>query len=52
MNDLAAGLLMLAVFALTAGGIYLLRTGKDRKRGTLMLVAAIVFFVNVLIMTL
>lgn len=52
MNDLAAGLLMLAVFALTAGGIYLLRTGKDRKRALLMLIAAAVFFANVLIMTL
>ena len=52
MNDFAAGLLMLAVFALTAGGIYLLRTGKDRKRGVLMLFAAVVFFANVLIMTL
>jgi hypothetical protein len=45
------GLLMLAVFALAAGGIYLLRTGGDRKRGILMLVAAAVFLGNVLIMT-
>lgn len=52
MNDFAAGLLMIAVFALTAGGIYLLRRGGDRKRAVLMLVAATVFFGNVLIMTL
>ncbi len=52
MNGLAPALLMLAVFALTAGGIYLLRNGRDRKRGMLMLVAAAVFFGNVLIMTL
>ncbi len=52
MNGLAPGLLMIAVFALTAGGIYLIRKGQDRKRGTLMLVAAAVFFANVVIMTL
>lgn len=52
MNGLVPGLLMLAVFALAAGGIYLLRTGGDRKRGYLMLVAAVVFLGNVLIMTL
>ena len=43
---------MLAVFALAAGGIYLLRTGGDRKRGYLMLVAAAIFLGNVVIMTL
>ena len=52
MTGLVPGLLMLAVFALVAGGIYLLRTGKDRTRGYLMLVAAAVFLGNVLIMTL
>lgn len=52
MKDLALGLLMLAVFALTAGGVYLLRTKRDSKRGMLMLVAALVFLGNVLIMTL
>jgi hypothetical protein len=51
MNGLVPGLLMLAVFALAAGGIYLLRSGGDRKRGILMLVAAVVFLGNVLIMT-
>jgi hypothetical protein len=52
MSQLVPALLMLAVFALVAGGIYLLRTGTDRKRGVLMLVAAVVFFGNVLILTL
>ena len=51
MSGLVPSLLMLAVFALAAGGIYLLRTGGDRKRGYLMLVAAAVFLGNVLIMT-
>lgn len=52
MNGLVPGLLMLAVFALAAGGIHLIRKGRDRKRGILMLVAAAVFLGNVLIMTL
>ena len=52
MSGLVPGLLMLAVFALAAGGIYLLRTEGDRKRGYLMLVAAAIFLGNVVIMTL
>ncbi|UVO53868.1 hypothetical protein [Sphingomonas sp. SUN039] len=52
MTGLVPGLLMLAVFALVAGGIYLIRKGRDRKRGMLMLVAAAVFLGNVLILTL
>jgi hypothetical protein len=52
MNSLAPGLLMLAVLALAAGGIHLWRSGADRKRGMLMLLAAAVFFINVLLMTL
>ena len=43
---------MLAVFALGAGGVYLLATRRDRSRGVLMLLAAAVFLVNVLIWTL
>ena len=52
MNGLIPGLLMLAVFALSFGGVYLIRTGRDRKRGWLMLVAAAVALGNVLILTL
>jgi len=51
VNGLVTGLLMLATFALTAGAIYLMRRGGDRKRAILMLVAALVMFANVLIMT-
>ncbi len=43
---------MLAVFALTGGGIVVLRNGTDRKRGWLMLAAALVLLGNVLIWTL
>lgn len=52
MIALLAGILMLATFALIAGGAYLITKGNDRKRGGLMLVAAAVMFANVLIMTL
>lgn len=44
-------LAMLAVFALAAGGIYLIAKRADRRRGTLMLIAAAVLFANVLILT-
>lgn len=43
---------MIAVFALIAGAIYLIRKRRDRKRGTLMLIAAAVLLANVLILTL
>lgn len=43
---------MLAGFALAAGGLYLLLTRRDRKKGALMLVAAGVMFGNVLVWTL
>ena len=55
MSGLAATLLsivMLAVFALAAGGVYLIASRRDRGRGVLMLAAAAVFLVNVLIWTL
>lgn len=52
MNSLAPGLLMLAALALAAGSIYLWRAGADRKRAILMMVAAAVFLINVLILTL
>lgn len=43
---------MLAVFALVAGGVYLIRRRvTDRRRGVLMIVAALVLLGNVLILT-
>ena len=45
-------IMMLAVFALTAGGLYLLRKGRPAKQPILMLVCAAVLLVNVLIWTL
>lgn len=47
MSDLVLSLLMLGGAALLGGGIYLIRTGKNRKQGLLMLVAAAVMFMNV-----
>jgi hypothetical protein len=49
---LLMSLLMIAGFALTAGGIYTLTRLGDRKRGILMIVAAVVMFANVAIITL
>lgn len=42
---------MLSGAALVAGSVYLIRTGKNRKQGWLMLVAAAVMFMNVAIWT-
>ncbi|SOB87617.1 hypothetical protein SAMN06297144_2752 [Sphingomonas guangdongensis] len=50
MANVAPAVAMLAVFALTAGGFYLLR-GRDRTKGTLMLVCAAVILANVAIWT-
>lgn len=52
MTGLLAGILMIATFALTIGGCYMLTRTNDRKRGVLMLTAAVVMFANILIMTL
>ena len=51
-SSLILSLLMLAGFALAAGGAYTLAKLKDRKRGTLMLIAALVMWGNVAILTL
>lgn len=45
-------ILMIAAFALAAGGIHLLVRRKDRKKGMLMLAAAAVALGNVLVWTL
>lgn len=44
-------ILMVAAFALAAGGTYLIVKRKDRPKGILMLVAALVALGNVLIWT-
>jgi len=52
MQTLAPTLAMLAVFALTVGGIHLLRTRRsERTKGVLMLVCAAVILGNVLVWT-
>jgi hypothetical protein len=51
-GSMILSLLMLAGFALAAGGVYLIAKRKDRRRGVLMLVAALVMWGNVAIMTL
>lgn len=47
----ALSLLMLAAILLGAGGTWLIVKRGDRRKGVLMLVAAIVFLGNVLIWT-
>ncbi len=54
MSGLGATLrsiMVIAAFALAAGGIWLLAKRRDLKRGLLMLVAAMVIFGNVVIWT-
>ena len=48
----APAIAMLAVFACLGGGGYLLATGRDRRKGALLLVMAAVLLGNVLIWTL
>ena len=48
----ALSIAVLAAFALTIGGLFLLIKRKETKQGLLMLLCAAVFFVNVLIWTL
>ena len=45
-------LVMIAAFALSAGGIWLIAKRRDRRKGLLMLAAALVFVGNVLVWTL
>ena len=49
MQALTLSIAMLAVFALVAGGTWLVMKGGDRKRGALMLAAALVLLGNILI---
>jgi hypothetical protein len=52
MSATAPAISMLAVFALIFGGIYLLVKKRERQKGLLMLVLAVVIFCNVVIWTL
>lgn len=49
MSGTILSILMLAGFALGAGGVYLIAKQRDRQRGGLMIVAALVMFANVAI---
>ncbi|AGH48415.1 MULTISPECIES: hypothetical protein [Sphingomonadales] len=49
---IAPAIAMLAVFALVAGGLYLMRKRHSRGKGALMLVAAAVLLANVMLWTL
>jgi hypothetical protein len=51
-SALIMSLLMFAGFALAVGGAYMIGKRKDRRRGLLMLVAALVMWGNVAILTL
>jgi len=48
----APAIAMLACFACIGGGVWLIRDGRDRRKGVLMLVMAAVLLGNVLIWTL
>ena len=48
----APAIAMLGAFACLAGGGYLIATKRDRKKGALLLVMAVVLLGNVLIWTL
>ncbi len=49
---LLLSILMLAAFLLGAGGLWLLVKRRETRKGTLMLVAALVMLGNVLVWTL
>ncbi|MFL6858369.1 MAG: hypothetical protein ACJ8EB_10740 [Allosphingosinicella sp.] len=50
--DISLSIAVLAAFALTAGGLWLIAKRGERKQGALMVAAALVLFANVLIWTL
>ena len=51
MSATLLSILMIAAFLLGAGGLWLAVTGRDRKKGVLMVVCAAVLLGNVLILT-
>ncbi|MGK6319698.1 hypothetical protein [Sphingomonas sp. DT-204] len=52
MANVTAAVAMIAVFALAAGGLYLIARRRERTKGALMLACAAVILGNVLIWTL
>jgi hypothetical protein len=52
MTDLVLSIAMLAALLLTGGGMWLIVKRRDYKRGTLMIVAGAVIFMNVWIWSL
>lgn len=52
MANLTAAMAMIAVFALAAGGLYLIAKRRERTKGALMLACAAVILGNILIWTL
>lgn len=51
IGSAAPAIAMLAAFACTLGGIALIRRGRERFKGVLMLVMAVVLVGNVLVWT-
>ncbi|MGK2912413.1 MAG: hypothetical protein ACSLE1_21850 [Sphingobium sp.] len=51
MSGTVLSILMLAGIALTGGGVYSIVKKRDRKQSVLMLIAGMVMFANVAIMT-
>lgn len=51
MSGTVLSILMLAGIALTGGGVYSIANKRDRKQSVLMLIAGLVMFANVAIMT-
>ena len=47
----APAIAMLGFFACLAGGVYLIASKRDRKKGTLLLIMALVLLGNVLVWT-
>jgi len=52
LTNIFLSVAMIAAFALAVGGILLIRRGRDRTKGALMIVAALVLVGNVLIASL
>jgi len=51
MTDFALSLAVLAAFVLAGGGVWLIAKRRDRRRGVLMLLAALILLGNVWILT-